>query len=45
MPDSREILFAMRGGLWKLDALQGGSPTRLPFVGQDGHYPVVSRTG
>ena len=44
MPDGREILFAMRGGLWKLDALHGGSPTRLPFVGQDGHYPVVSRT-
>ena len=43
MPDSREILFAARGGLWRLDALTGGSPTRLPFVGQDGQSPVVSQ--
>src|SRR5262245_25794807 len=41
--DSREILFADRGALWRLDALKGGTPTRLPFVGQDGLTPVVSR--
>jgi Tol biopolymer transport system component len=41
-PDSREILFAARGALWRLDALSGGTPTRLPFVGQDGLTPVIS---
>ena len=44
LPDGREILFAAGGGLWRLNPLSGGTPTRLPFVGQDGHYPVVSRT-
>ena len=44
MPDSREILFADRGALWRLDARRNGTPTRLPFVGQDGLTPVVSRT-
>jgi Tol biopolymer transport system component/DNA-binding winged helix-turn-helix (wHTH) protein len=43
-PDSREILFAARGALWRLDARSGGTPIRLPFVGQDGLTPVVSRT-
>ena len=36
MPDSREILFASHGALWRLDPLGGGTPMRLPFVGQDG---------
>jgi serine/threonine protein kinase len=44
MPDGREILFAARGALWRVDAVRGGTPTRLPFVGQDGLTPVVSRT-
>ena len=43
MPDSREILFSARGGLWRLDTSTGGTPSRLPFVGQDGATPVVSR--
>ena len=42
-PDSRWILFALHGGLWKLDVLERGAPTRLPFVGADGHTPSVSR--
>ena len=42
--DAREIVFATRGALWRLDAVAGGTPTRLPFVGQDGSMPVVSRT-
>jgi Tol biopolymer transport system component/DNA-binding winged helix-turn-helix (wHTH) protein len=45
MPDSREIVFADRGALWRIDARGGGAPTRLPFVGQDGLTPIVSRTG
>ncbi|AMY07950.1 translocation protein TolB [Luteitalea pratensis] len=43
IPDSREVLFPARGGLWRLDALTGGTPRRLPFVGLDGIAPVVSR--
>ena len=43
VPDSRDILFSSRGGLWRLDTSKGGAPSRLPFVGQDGATPVVSR--
>jgi len=43
-PDSREILFGSRGALWRLDALGGGTPARLSFVGQDGLTPVIART-
>ena len=39
MPDSREILFGSRGALWRLNALGGGTPVRLAFVGQDGLTP------
>ncbi len=42
-PDSREILFAARGSLWRVDGIRGGTPTRLPYIGQDGVTPVVSR--
>jgi Tol biopolymer transport system component/predicted Ser/Thr protein kinase len=43
MPDSREILFSAKGSLWRLNILAEGSPARLPFVGEDGMMPVVSR--
>jgi dipeptidyl aminopeptidase/acylaminoacyl peptidase len=43
IPDSRDILFSARGGLFRLDASTGGTPSRLPFVDQDGGSPVVSR--
>ena len=42
--DSREIVFSARRALWRLDALRGGTPARLPFVGQDGQSPVIART-
>jgi Tol biopolymer transport system component len=47
VPDGKEILFSARGTLWRL-AIAGGkpdesSPMRLPFVGEDGSMPVVSR--
>ena len=47
MPDSKEILFSAKGGLWRL-AAAGDNPEetparRLPFVGDDGLMPVVSR--
>jgi WD40-like Beta Propeller Repeat len=43
VPDSRDILFSSRGGLWRLDTSKGGTPTRLGFVGQDGLTPVVAQ--
>jgi Tol biopolymer transport system component len=43
-PDSRDILFSVRGALWRLDTAGGGPPTRLPFFGEDGLSPVISRT-
>jgi serine/threonine protein kinase/dipeptidyl aminopeptidase/acylaminoacyl peptidase len=42
--DGRDIIFSARRSLWRLDAMRGGTPTRLPFVGQDGHSPVIART-
>ena len=42
--DSREIVFSARRALWRLDALRGGTPERLAFVGQDGQSPVIART-
>ncbi len=43
MPDSKEILFSAKGSLWRLAVLGGGTPARLPFVGDYGLMPVVSR--
>jgi serine/threonine protein kinase len=43
MPDSKEILLSMGGALWRV-GIPGGQPSaRLPFVGEDGVMPVVSR--
>ena len=43
MPDSKEILFSARGSLWRLAVSGASPPARLPFVGEDGLMPVVSR--
>jgi Tol biopolymer transport system component/DNA-binding winged helix-turn-helix (wHTH) protein len=43
IPDSRDILFSAKGGLFRLDAMTGGTPSRLAFVDQDDRSPVVSR--
>jgi Tol biopolymer transport system component len=43
MPDSKEILLSAMEGLWRLPTSGEGTPTRLPFVGEDGLMPVVSR--
>ena len=43
MPDSKEILFSARGSLWRLVVPGESTPARLPFVGEDGLMPVVSR--
>jgi hypothetical protein len=43
MPDGKQIVFSAKGGRWKL-AISGESPPeRLPFVGEDGVMPVISR--
>jgi eukaryotic-like serine/threonine-protein kinase len=47
MPDGREVVFSAGvgagGGLWRL-AISGQSrPARLPFVGENGVMPTVSR--
>ena len=43
MPDSKEILFSARSGLWRLSISGESSPARLPFVGEYGLMPAVSR--
>jgi Tol biopolymer transport system component len=42
-PDGREIVFAAKAGLWRMRAAGGNTPTRIPFIGEDGLMPVVSR--
>src|SRR5207245_3262238 len=43
MPDSKEILFSARRSLWRMVVPGESTPARLPFVGEDGLMPVVSR--
>lgn len=45
MPDSKEILYSAKGGLWRLVVVgeRESTPARLPFVGEDGIMPAVSR--
>jgi serine/threonine protein kinase/Tol biopolymer transport system component len=43
IPDRREILFSARGSLWRLSTGGSHTPERLPFVGEYGHSPVISR--
>ena len=42
LPDSRQIVFAARGSLWRQDAIAGTAAARLPFVGVDGQTPALS---
>ncbi|MGE3843094.1 MAG: protein kinase [Vicinamibacterales bacterium] len=43
MPDGTEILFSAKGALWRLGLSGETTPERLPFVGDDGLMPIVSR--
>jgi Tol biopolymer transport system component len=47
MPDGKEILFSAAGHLWKLAVSPQNPvesrPARLPFVGEDGLMPALSR--
>jgi Tol biopolymer transport system component len=42
-PDSSEIIFSARERLWRVALSGDRTPTRLPFVGEDGMMPAVSR--
>ncbi len=47
LPGGAEILFSTASfagaGLWRVEATGGGAPARVPFVGEDGVMPAVSR--
>lgn len=43
LPDSSEIVFSANGALWRLRIPGDHRPERLPFVGEDGLDPIVSR--
>jgi serine/threonine protein kinase len=42
-PDGTEILFSAKASLWRLRISGDATPERLPFVGEDGLTPIVSR--
>jgi Tol biopolymer transport system component len=41
--DSREVVFSARERLWRVAVSGQQQPTRLPFVGEDGIMPAISR--
>jgi Tol biopolymer transport system component len=41
--DGYDILFSSEGRLWRKSTRDDGAPTRLPYAGEDGQWPVVSR--
>ena len=43
IPGNKEILFSARGSLWRLVVPGRNTPARLPFAGEDGIMPAVSR--
>jgi len=42
-PEGDDILFSAEGRLWRQSTRDGGQATRLPYAGEDGLWPVVSR--
>ena len=43
MPDGNEIIFSAKGGLWRLAVPGEHTPMRIPYVGDDGLMPTISR--
>jgi Tol biopolymer transport system component/predicted Ser/Thr protein kinase len=41
-PDGNDVIFSARGSLWRVGASGERPPTRLPFVGEDGLWPVIA---
>jgi Tol biopolymer transport system component len=44
MPDGKEIIFAAKGSLWRLAVPGDNTPRRIPYVGEDGLMPTLSRS-
>lgn len=44
MPEGKEIIFSAKGGLWRLAVPGENTPTRIPYVGEDGVTPAISRS-
>lgn len=45
LPGGEEILVSARSTLWRVKVSGESLPARLPFVGQDGMSPAISRAG
>jgi Tol biopolymer transport system component len=43
MPGGREVVYSSKFHLWRLDVAGGSAPERIPYVGEDGLMPAVSR--
>ena len=44
MPDGKEIIFTAKSSLWRLAVPGENTPTRIPYVGEDGLMPAISRS-
>ena len=45
LPAGDEVLVSARGSLWRVAISGGKPPARVPFVGEDGMSPTLSRPG
>ena len=43
MPDGEEIVYSAKFNLWKLAIAGRTAPSRIPYVGEDGLMPAISR--
>ena len=43
MPNGKEIVFSAKGSLWRLPVSGENTPTRIPYLGEDGFMPAISR--
>ena len=43
VPGGKEIIFSAKGSLWRLAVPGDNTPTRIPYVGEDGLMPTISR--
>ena len=42
-PSAKEVVFSSRNSLWRLTVPGGGTPIRIPYVGEQGFTPTISR--
>ncbi len=43
MPNGKEIVFSAKSSLWRLAVPGENTPTLIPYVGEDGLMPAISR--